>query len=662
MRLTIKKDMTPRGDQHRAISALVRGLDEGTRHQVLLGITGSGKTFTMAKVIEEVQRPTLVLAHNKTLAAQLYAEFKDLFPDNAVHYFVSYYDYYQPEAYLPVTDTYIEKDSQINEEIDRLRHAATNALLTRRDVIVVSSVSCIYGIGSPDFYKSMAIEVYVGQEIDRDEFLHRLVLAQYERGDLDFYRATFRVRGYRVDVFPAESDEWAIRITWFGDEIEKIEQFDPFRGKKGASLERYYIFPSSHYVMPQDAIEMAVRKINDELRERLAYFESQGRLLERQRLEERTLNDVEQLLTTGYCKGIENYSRFFDGRKPGDPPNTLLDYFPDDYLMFIDESHQTIPQVRAMYRGDRSRKESLVEYGFRLPAAYDNRPLKFEEFEERINQVIYVSATPGTYELNQTGGTVVEQIIRPTGLLDPEIEVRPTENQLDDLLEEIRKETATGGRVLVLTLTKRFSEQLTEYFSEFGVRLKYLHSDVETIDRIEILRGLRAGDFDVLVGINLLREGIDLPEVSLVAILDADKEGFLRSATALFQICGRAARNEKGRVIMYADRITPAMEEVITETARRRSIQMAYNEEHGITPKTIVKDIADIDRLLGRPPRSEEADTGDKPDEVSPKELEQTLERLRKRMKNHAKKLEFEEAARLRDRIRELERKYLLGL
>ncbi len=643
--------MEPRGDQPAAIAGLLEGLQAGEPFQVLLGITGSGKTFTMAKVIEAWGRPTLILAHNKTLAAQLFAEFRQLFPHNAVQYFVSYYDYYQPEAYIPASDTYIEKDSAINEEIDRLRHAATNALLSRPDVIIVASVSCIFGIGSPRFYRDLAVQLAVGQEVDRDEVLRRLVDIQYQRNDYDFTRGTFRVRGDVVEVFPADSDRTALRISWFGDAIERIREFDPFVRQGHRDVASALIFPSSHYVVPEQDLRRAMEAIREELRFRLNELRAAGRLLEAQRLEQRTLSDLETLETAGYCKGIENYSRHFDGRPPGEPPATLLDYFPQDFLLFIDESHQTIPQVRGMLHGDLSRKRNLVEYGFRLPCALDNRPLSFEEFLQRVHRVVCVSATPGEWELNRTQGVVVEQIVRPTGLLEPSMEVRPVEGQLDDLLVEIRRRRERGEKVLVVTLTKRSAERLTEYYAELGVRVRYLHSDIDTLERSEILRDLRLGEFDVLVGINLLREGLDLPEVSLVAVLEADTEGFLRSASSLFQISGRAARHREGHVILYADRITPAMQTVLDETTRRRAIQEAYNREHGITPASVVKDVVDLNRMIG-------LDAGGRkkaPARVPPEEAEAHILKLTRKMREAARKLQFEEAARLRDEIRRLE-------
>jgi len=642
-----------RGDQPRAIGELTEGVLRGDAHQVLLGVTGSGKTFTMAHVIALCNRPTLVLAPNKTLAAQLYGEFSELFPNNAVEYFVSYYDYYQPEAYLPASDTFIEKDSSINDEIDKFRHSATRSLLTRRDVIIVASVSCIYGIGSPESYQEMQIRVREGDEYGRDELLKRLVEIQYQRNDVDFHRGSFRVRGDTVEVFPAHDDERALRIEFFGDTVDAISQIDPLRGVQLQKLPRCAIFPASHYVANRATLERAVEQIRLELEERIRYFKSQNMLIEAQRIEQRTFFDIEMMEEMGFCQGIENYSRHFDGRTAGEPPYTLIDYFPNDFLFMIDESHITVPQVGGMYRGDRSRKETLVNYGFRLPSALDNRPLTFQEFQGKQNQTVYVSATPADYELKAAGGVVVEQLIRPTGLIDPAIEVRPAAGQVDDLLFEARETTARGERVLVTTLTKRMAEELTDYYRELGVRVKYLHSDIDTFQRMQILRDLRLGEFDVLVGINLLREGLDLPEVSLVAILDADKEGFLRSARSLIQTCGRAARNISGRVLMYADRVTGSMQAAIDETVRRRELQTAYNVEHGITPES-------VRRVIGAGLQApEERDyvtvpvAGDELEGV--KDLAKTVKRLKKEMLAAAKAQEFEKAAELRDRIKRLE-------
>ncbi len=649
-------EFQPRGDQPRAIDELVRGLEQGLRHQVLLGVTGSGKTFTIANVVARVNRPTLVIAPNKTLAAQLYAEFKALFPDNAVEYFVSYYDYYQPEAYLPEQDLYIEKDSSINDRIDRLRHAATHALLTRRDVLIVASVSCIYGLGDPESYQEMVLYLEEGVEVDRDRVLRKLVDLQYQRNDVDFHRGTFRVRGDVVEIFPAYEDEHAVRVEFFGDEIEALYLVDPLRGRRVGRLRSILVPPASHYVTPRDVLERAVRAIQDELRERLAELRAQGRLLEAQRLEERTLFDIEMLQEMGYCTGIENYSRHLTGRAPGQPPPTLIDYFPDDFLLVVDESHVTIPQLAGMYRGDRSRKETLVEYGFRLPSALDNRPLRFDEFEARVNQAIYVSATPGPYELQKAGGRVVEQIIRPTGLVDPEMEVRPARSQVDDLLEEIRRTVERGERVLVTTLTKRMAEDLTRYYADLGVRTVYLHSDIDTLERVRIIRDLRKGKHEVLIGVNLLREGLDIPEVSLVAVLDADKEGFLRSETSLIQTAGRAARNVHGRVILYADQVTGSMRRALEECRRRREIQLAYNRAHGITPESVVRRIDDVlssvyemDYVTVPLAAEEEAPYG------SPGEIERRIEELRRKMLEAAADLEFERAARYRDEMRRLE-------
>ena len=643
---------SPQGDQPRAIEQLVAGLTRGDKHQVLLGITGSGKTFTMASVIHQVQRPTLIIAHNKTLAAQLYGEFRDLFPGNAVHYFVSYYDYYQPEAYVPASDTYIEKDSIINDDIDRMRHAATSALLSRRDVIIVASVSCIFGIGSAEAYHGMLVDLQVGQRADRDQVLRKLVDIQYTRNDVDFHRGTFRVRGDVVEIFPASEEDRALRVEFFGDEVEAISSVDPLRGKVAERLDRVAIYPSSHYVTPPEQRKLAADRIRDELLARLMELRQNMQLLEAQRLEQRTMFDLEMLEQMGYCTGIENYSRHLSERSAGDPPPTLLDYFPDDYLMIIDESHQTVPQIGAMYRGDRSRKETLVEHGFRLPSALDNRPLRFEEFEQRVGQVVYTSATPGNFELEQTTGVVVEQIIRPTGLLDPAVEVRPVQTQVDDLLGEIRQRVDRGHRVLVTTLTKRMAEDLTEYFQDVGLKVQYLHSDVDTLERVEIIRDLRQGVFDVLVGINLLREGLDIPEVSLVAILDADKEGFLRSERSLIQTIGRASRNVEGQVIMYADKVTKSMRVAIQETDRRRELQRVHNEEHGITPRTVKRAILDFSSSLSK----QDQQQGSAGEELSlpPSEIPRVVEALRKEMYEASEALEYEKAANLRDRIREL--------
>ncbi len=652
-------DLKPMGDQPHAIAELVKGLRSGRKDQLLLGATGTGKTFTIANVVAEVNLPTLVLAHNKTLAAQLYGEFKELFPNNAVEYFVSYYDYYQPEAYVPTTDTYIEKDSLINDEIDRMRHSATRSLLERDDVLVVCSVSCIYGLGASEVYQGMTLDLSPGMQIERDTVLRRLVELQYERNDFDFSRGTFRVRGDVVEIFPVYEEDRALRVEWFGDDIEAIREVDPLRGKIGEPMQKIRMFPASHYVTTPERRVLAVQGIEEELRERLQQLQAENKLVERQRLEQRTVYDLEMLQTVGMVKGIENYSRHLSGRRPGEPPPTLLDYFPDEFLMVLDESHQTVPQVGAMYRGDRARKEVLVEYGFRLPSALDNRPLKFDEFEKRIQRTIYVSATPADYELAHSEGVVVEQIIRPTGLVDPEIEVRPAAHQVDELLEEIRLRVDKNERVLVTTLTKRMAEDLTEYYQDLGIRVRYLHSDIDTLERSDILRDLRLGAFDVLVGINLLREGLDLPEVSLVAILDADKEGFLRAERSLIQTIGRAARNAGGKVIMFADSITRSMRAAIDETDRRRAKQTAYNQEHGITPQTIKKQIVDLRAMAGFKTELAVYQPPDDQEVLTPEELDTTLSDLKKQMLEAAKALDFEKAAELRDQIRHLESRYL---
>ncbi|PLX79732.1 MAG: excinuclease ABC subunit B [Desulfuromonas sp.] len=660
-RFELTSDYQPRGDQPQAITELTAGLRRGDRHQVLLGVTGSGKTFTMANVVNELQRPTLVLAHNKTLAAQLYGEFKELFPRNAVEYFVSYYDYYQPEAYVPVTDTFIEKDSSINEEIDKLRHSATRSLLSRRDVLIVASVSCIYGLGSPEAYYGMLVRLEQGMELPRNQLLKRLVEIQYERNDVDFHRGTFRVRGDTVEVFPAYEENRALRIEYFGDEIDTISEVDPIRGKVIDRIPQTAIFPASHYVATKPTLDRAIGEIQDELCERIQFFRGNNQLLEAQRIEQRTLFDIEMIEEMGYCQGIENYSRYLDGRTAGTAPATLFDYFPDDALLFIDESHVSVSQVGAMYRGDRSRKETLVNYGFRLPSALDNRPLKFEEFEAKGIQTVYVSATPADYELEKAEGVVVEQIVRPTGLIDPPIEVRPAREQVDDLIEEIRITVAQGYRVLATTLTKRMAEDLTGYLEELGIRVRYLHSDIDTVTRMQILRDLRKGEFDVLVGINLLREGLDIPEVALVAILDADKEGFLRSARSLIQTCGRAARNVDGRVIMYAERVTRSMQACIDETERRRAVQLAYNEEHNITPQSVKKSLRSILDDIAEKDYAElplvaegEAEYGN-----DPEQLREGIKALKQEMLAAAADLEFEKAAELRDKMLVLEKREL---
>jgi excinuclease ABC subunit B len=650
-------EFRPCGDQPKAIEQITAHLENGTPHTVLLGITGSGKTFTMAHVIARVNRPTLILAPNKTLAAQLYNEFADLFPHDAVHYFVSYYDYYQPEAYMPASDTYIAKDAAINDEIDRMRHAATNSLFNRRNVIIVASVSCIFGIGSSDWYDQMSVTIEREDEVDRDEVLRKLVDIHYRRNEFDFARGTFRVRGDVVEIFPVYEEDLALRVEWFGDEVEQISRVDPLRGRVIEKIDSITVRPASHYVTPASQMVRALQSIKQELGPRLAELRAAGKLVEAQRLEERTLMDLEMLDQMGYCPGIENYSRHLSGRQPGEPPPTLLDYFPDDFLLFIDESHQTIPQLGGMYRGDRSRKQNLVEYGFRLPSALDNRPLKFEEFEQKVAQTVYVSATPGDYELAKTQGSCVEQIVRPTGLLDPAVEVRPTANQIDDLLSEIRCRADRKQRVLVTTLTKRMAEELTDHYLENGVRVRYLHSDIDTLERAEILRDLRRGNFDVLVGINLLREGLDLPEVSLVAILDADKEGFLRNARSLIQTMGRASRNVDGQVIMYAEKQTAAMQEAIGETGRRRERQEAYNQAHDITPRTIQRAILE----LAKTPLEHDYTTVSLDEEKSLQAydsiiaLRDEIVRIRKKMQEAARKLDFEAAAKYRDRLKDLQ-------
>lgn len=638
----------PTGDQPQAIDALANGVLRGDKEQTLMGVTGSGKTFTMANIIERVNKPTLVLAHNKTLAAQLCSEFKEFFPNNAVEYFVSYYDYYQPEAYVPTTDTYIEKDSAINDEIDKLRHSATAALSERRDVIIVASVSCIYSIGDPLDYKNMVISIREGMQKDRDEIIAKLVEIQYERNDINFVRNKFRVRGDTLEIFPAGSSGSAIRLEFFGDEIDRICEINPLTGKVEGVLSHVCIYPASHYVVSQEKLKQALDEIYNEMVERVAFFEEKGKLLEAQRIKERTMNDIEMLRETGFCKGIENYSRIMSQRKAGEAPFTLIDYFPDDFLLFVDESHVMLPQVHGMYGGDHSRKKSLIEYGFRLPSAFDNRPLTFDEFYGKINQVIFTSATPGQFE-KEKSSQIVEQVIRPTGLLDPNITVKPTEDQMDDLVSEINIRIDRGERVLVTTLTKKMAEDLTAYLEGFGIKVRYMHHDVDTIERMEIIRDLRLGSFDVLVGINLLREGLDIPEVSLVAILDADKEGFLRSETSLVQTIGRAARNENGHVIMYADCVTPSMERAISETLRRRGIQEAYNKEHGIVPTTIKKDVRDIIEITSK----ENLDKHNK--RMTKRERMVMIEKLTREMKEAAKMLEFEHAAFIRDKIKELQ-------
>ena len=644
-------DYQPQGDQPRAIGELTEGVLRGDPYQTLLGVTGSGKTFTIANVIANTQRPTLLIAHNKTLAAQLYGELRDLFPENAVEYFISYFDYYQPEAYVPSSDTYIEKDSSVNDEIERMRHSATHSLRTRSDVIIVASVSCIYGIGAARSYVNLAVHVELGQELGRDALIRRLIDSQYERNDVDFHRGTFRVRGDTVEVFPAYEEERAVRISFFGDEVETITEFDPLRGLTLGKLEKIVVFPASHYVTETDQRKKAIDSIREELRERLIDLKAQNKLVEAQRLEQRALFDLEMIEQMGYCNGIENYSRHLSGRAPGEPPPCLIDYFPKDLLVVIDESHQTVPQIGGMFRGDRSRKETLVEYGFRLPSAVDNRPLKFNEFEEMVKQAVFVSATPAEYELQKSQGVVVEQVIRPTGLIDPQVEVRPVGNQVEDLLEEIRLRVAAHERVLVTTLTKRMAEDLTEYYTEVGVKVRYLHSDIDAIERTAIIRDLRKGEFDVLVGINLLREGLDIPEVSLVAILDADKEGFLRSHVSLIQTMGRAARNLKGRVLMYADHVTDSMKKAMEETDRRRAIQVAYNQAHGITPQSVKKNILDLSAMLYHQSPDALPLAAEGSDLLGKDELKRLATQMTKDMQAAADEMEFERAAEIRDRL-----------
>ena len=650
----LRSPYRPTGDQPQAIDRLADGVERGMREQTLLGVTGSGKTFTMANVIERVQRPTLVLAHNKTLAAQLCSEFREFFPDSAVEYFVSYYDYYQPEAYIATTDTYIEKDSAINDEIDKLRHSATSALSERRDVIIVASVSCIYSLGDPIDYRTMVISLRPGMEKSRDELLKKLVEIQYERNDVNLTRNKFRARGDVVEIFPAESTDTILRVEFFGDEIDRITEINALTGEVKANLRHAAIYPASHYIVPREKMQRAIRDIEAEMEERVKFFESRGKLIEAQRIRERTQYDMEMLGEIGFCKGIENYSRVLSGRAPGSTPCTLLDYFPEDFLLFVDESHVTLPQVRSMFAGDQARKKSLVDYGFRLPSAYDNRPLNFDEFYSHVHQAIFVSATPGDFE-KERSAQIVEQVIRPTGLLDPEITVKPTDGQIDDLISEINLRTAKGNRVLVTTLTKKMAEDLTSYLEGVGIRVRYMHHDIDTVERMEIIRDLRLGEFDVLVGINLLREGLDIPEVSLVAILDADKEGFLRSERSLIQTIGRAARNADGHVIMYADSVTPSMEAAIRETVRRRTIQMQYNEEHHITPQTIVKKVSDVLEISTH--KDDEKAKSGKKRRLSAAERKQMIEQLTREMKAAAKLLEFEHAAYLRDKIKKLQEK-----
>ncbi len=658
MNFELHSDYKPTGDQPQAIEALVRGFQEGNQMQTLLGVTGSGKTFTMANVIAALNKPTLIISHNKTLAGQLYGEMKEYFPNNAVEYFVSYYDYYQPEAYVPQTDTYIAKDSAINDEIDKLRLSATASLAERKDVIIVSSVSCIYGIGSPDDYENMMVSLRPGQQIDRDEVIRLLIDMQYNRNDMDFTRGTFRVRGDVLEVIPAYVSDFSYRIEFFGDEIDRITETDIVTGRAKREMNHVAIFPASHYVVPQDKLKHACETIEEELKERVAYFKSEGKLIEAQRISERTNFDVEMMRETGFCSGIENYSRHLTGKAPGEAPMTLMDYFGNDYLLIIDESHMTVPQVRGMYAGDRSRKTTLVEYGFRLPSALDNRPLNFTEWEGKLDQLLFVSATPAEYE-EEHEMLRVEQVIRPTGLLDPEIDVRPVEGQIDDLVFEIKKETKDGNKVMITTLTKRMAEDLTGYLQELGIKVKYLHSDIDTLERSEIIRDLRMGVFDVLVGINLLREGLDIPEITLVAILDADKEGFLRSERSLIQTIGRAARNSKGHVIMYADTVTDSMKNAIEETNRRRKIQMEYNEAHGITPKTIEKKVREV-IAISKEVAKDEMISGRAPEEMSAEELKKSIDKLKQKMEHAAADLNFEVAAQYRDRIIEL-KNMLLG-